>query len=198
MVSCKVFFFPSFCFQIDLSREQLFQIGVLRRMLFVLVVLSVSLVSGARCTVLTDADELASLTAAGYTCSSPGVSCDDSTGTCHVIAMPGMCVVLVLFVVFLMFLKFCFLPSSFGQDQFPVAGQDFEFYVSNFFVSFCFLWIIIFLFQGGQLQRSFEQYQFPGFDQCSGFFVSNLFCLILFFFCFIIFSFAVMLASIQL
>jgi len=113
-------------------------------MLFTLAVLFClsSFVAGAPCTVLTDPDERASLTAAGYTCSSGGVVCDDGSGTCRVVAVPGMCVVLVLVVVFLMFLQFHRLPSIFGQDQFPIAGQYFRWPRHRFRVSFLCLWHI--------------------------------------------------------
>jgi hypothetical protein len=62
------------------------------QMLFALLapLFCLSFVAGAPCTVLSDLDEIASLTAAGYTCSSPGVVCDDSSGTCHVVAVPDM------------------------------------------------------------------------------------------------------------
>jgi hypothetical protein len=58
--------------------------------LFVALICASSFVAGAPCTFLTDSDELASLTAAGYTCSSVNVACDDGAGTCHVVRAPGM------------------------------------------------------------------------------------------------------------
>jgi hypothetical protein len=45
--------------------------------------------ASAACTVLSDPVESASLTAAGYNCSSGGVVCDNGSGVCHIIAISG-------------------------------------------------------------------------------------------------------------